>query len=105
MRPYFILLLFKRIRAIGFLLKDPKISLYKKALVVFGIVYLISPIDLIPFPVLGYSVIDDVTLWAFIISYLKDSLDKYYPKSEKRNFKGKKIIDSVEYEIKKEDEE
>lgn len=105
MRPYFLFLLFKRIRAIGYLMRDPQVSFYKKALVVFGIIYLISPIDLIPFPVLGFSVIDDMALWAFILSFLKEQLDQYDPKSKKQSFKGKKIIDSVAYEVKKEDDE
>ncbi len=106
MRPYFIFLLFRRIGAIRYLMKDPTVPFFQKALIIFGIVYLISPVDLIPFPVLGFSVIDDLTLWVFILSYLKDQLDKYYPnrdKQERKKYKGKNIIDSVEYEIKKDD--
>lgn len=106
MRPYLIMLLFRRIRNIGYLLKDGEVSLIKKILVVFGIVYLVSPLDLIPFPVLGFSVIDDLVLWIFILYYLKDELDKYPTNRKKENtFKGKDIIDSVEYEIKKDKEE
>ncbi|MCG8484031.1 MAG: DUF1232 domain-containing protein, partial [Clostridia bacterium] len=77
MRPYFIMLLLRRIGNIGYLLKDKQVSLLKKILVLFGIVYLISPLDLIPFPVLGFSVVDDLVLWAFILFYLKEELDKY----------------------------
>lgn len=106
MRPYFIILLLKRIRNIGYLLKDKKTSLFKKILVVFGIIYLVSPLDLIPFPVLGFSVIDDIVLWIFILSYLKDELDKYSTNNNKKDntFKDKTIIDSVEYEIRRDKE-
>lgn len=100
MRPYLILLLFRRIRNIKYLIKDKNVSMLKKMLIIFGIVYLISPIDLIPFPVLGFSIIDDLVLWGFILSYLKDELDKYTTNNKNDSFKGKKIIDSVEYEIK-----
>lgn len=108
MRPYFIFLLLRRIRGIWYLIKDPKVPIYQKALVIFGLAYLISPIDLIPAPVLGFSIIDDLALWTFILSYLKDQLDKYYPQNQKEkqaSFKGKKIIESVEYEVEEDDEE
>ncbi len=109
MKPYFVFLLLRRIGAIRYLMKDSSVPFSQKALIVFGIIYLISPIDLIPFPVLGFGIIDDLALWVFILSYLKDQLDKYDTNEGKKNsskkYKGKKIIDSVEYEIKKDDHE
>ena len=69
--------LLRRLKAVPKLMKDRSVSLWKKALVVFGIVYLVLPVDLIPpiVPVFGF--LDDVILWAFILVHLKDELDRY----------------------------
>ena len=64
----------KRIKSIKALLKDPNVPKRKKFLVIFGIIYLLMPIDLIPAPVLIFGFIDDIVLWLFILSHLKDEL-------------------------------
>ena len=97
----------KRILAIKDLLLDPDVSKGKKLLVIFGIIYLFSPLDLIPAPVLGFSVIDDLVLWGFILTHLSDELDSYWKNrvddSESRRFirrfKGKNIIKSQGREV------
>lgn len=45
----------KRIKSIKALLKDPNVPKRKKFLVIFGIIYLLMPIDLIPAPVLIFG--------------------------------------------------
>ena len=57
----------RRIRAIPSFLKDKTVPMRKKALVVFGLIYLILPVDLIPpvIPVFGF--LDDAVLWLFIL--------------------------------------
>ena len=40
--------LLKRIKAIRFMMADKSVAWWKKALIVFGILYLFLPIDLIP---------------------------------------------------------
>lgn len=100
MRPYFLFLFIRRIRAIKYLIKDSTVPWHKKALVIFGIIYLLSPIDLIPAPVLGFGIIDDVALWVFILSSLKEQLDKYYPQSDAKTYNNKNVIDAVDYEVK-----
>ena len=50
----------KRIKSIKALLKDPNVPKRKKFLVIFGIIYLLMPIDLIPAPVLIFGFIDDI---------------------------------------------
>lgn len=40
--------LLKRIKAIRFMMADKRVPKRKKALIVFGIIYLFLPIDLIP---------------------------------------------------------
>ena len=41
-------MLIKRIKAIRFMMADKSVPKRKKALIVFGIIYLFLPIDLIP---------------------------------------------------------
>ena len=51
--------IWKRIKAIRFFMKDKTVPLRKKLLILLGIVYLVSPIDLIPAPVLIFGLVDD----------------------------------------------
>ncbi|MBQ9708518.1 MAG: DUF1232 domain-containing protein [Firmicutes bacterium] len=95
--------LLKRIKAIRFMMKDKSVAWWKKGLIIFGIVYLFLPIDIIPpfIPVLG--VLDDLFLWIFILWYLSSELDKYWygdkPNDLSKKYGGKKVIDDVEYEV------
>ena len=96
----------KRIRSIKKFLLDPSVPKRKKLLIIFGIIYLIMPIDVIPEPVLGFGFIDDIVLWLFILTHLSDELDKYWKTSDEgqekashvdpeKAFRGKTIIDST----------
>ena len=76
-------ILMNRIKVIPYFLKDKTVPVRKKLLVIFGIVYLVSPFDFIP-PVFFA---DDLILWIFIIWHLKDDLDMYW--------KGDKTCGSV----------
>lgn len=56
-----------RLRAIVSMMKDKTVPKRKKALVIFGLIYLVLPVDLIP-PILGpVGFIDDAILWIWII--------------------------------------
>ena len=104
MQYLFMRVLLRRIRAIPSFLKDRSVALRKKILIVVGTIYMLSPIDLVPEPVLLFGIIDDIVLWSFIIFYLRDELDRYWLgekeiKPEER-FRGKKIIDDVNFEVK-----
>ena len=70
-------LLIKEIRSIKYLFQDKTAPKRYKAVVILGLIYLISPIDLIPAPILGFSIIDDLVIWGFILNYLKEPLSKY----------------------------
>lgn len=91
-------ILMRRIKVIPFFLRDKTVPLRKKLLLIFGIIYLIVPIDLVPvFP------LDDVVLWIFIIWHLKDDLDTYW-KGEKsvdlsKKFRGKNFVDGVDFTV------
>ena len=90
----------KRIKSIKALLKDPNVPKRKKLLVIFGIIYLFMPIDLIPAPVLIFGLVDDLVLWLFILTHLSGELDKYWKEnnesfSPEKDLKDKVIIEST----------
>ncbi len=71
--------LIKRIKAIRFMMADRSVPKRKKALVIVsGIIYLF-PADrsdsVVLFPI---AWVDDLTLWIFILWYLRSELDKYW---------------------------
>jgi uncharacterized membrane protein YkvA (DUF1232 family) len=80
-------------------MQDPETPKKKKFLIIFGIIYLLSPIDLVPEPVFGVGFIDDIILWVFLITYLGASLDKYeeaepLPRRRRRKFEGKDVYEA-----------
>ncbi|QZY57214.1 YkvA family protein [Crassaminicella profunda] len=102
-----IMQLFKRIGALYQFIKDPKVSLYKKIMVMGGLIYIVSPIDIIPETILGFGFIDDAVLMLYMISKISDQLDKYIIKKDKKtdlSFEKEKIIEGVQYKFDDEDE-
>ena len=96
----------RRVKVIPMFLKDPKESKVKKALIVFGLVYLLLPFDLIPpiIPVFGW--LDDLILWIFILDHLKTELDRYdvsAPNSVSK-YRGRNVVD-VTYTVNDREEE
>ena len=82
---------------------DQAVPKRKKALVIFGLIYLVLPVDLIP-PILGpVGFIDDAILWIWIIWHLKDTLDQYWLGEKEvdlsKDFHDKNIIEDVDYTI------
>ena len=95
--------LFKRIKAIKFMMKDRSVPRRKKALIVLGIIYIFLPVDLIPIVLFPIAWVDDVALWLFILWYLRNELDKYWMCGKTNDFskkyRGKTFVDDVEYEV------
>ena len=95
--------LMRRIAAIGSLLKDKTVPFRKKALVIFGIVYLFLPVDLIPPILFPFGFLDDLILWIYILWTLKDELDKYWmgekPVDLSKKFRDKTIVEGVEFDV------
>lgn len=92
--------LLNRIKVIPYFLRDKTVPKRKKALVIFGIVYLFLPIN---WPPLSIFFADDIILWIFIIWHLKDDLDIYW-KGDKsadlsKKFRDKDIVDGVEFTV------
>lgn len=96
--------LIKRIKAIRFMMADKSVPKRKKALIIFGIIYIFLPVDLIPPILFPIAWIDDLALWIFILWYLSSELDKYWTggktKDYSKKYNGKKFVDDVEYEVK-----
>ncbi|MBK7632546.1 MAG: DUF1232 domain-containing protein [Ignavibacteriales bacterium] len=68
----------KDIMALYSYIKDPLVSWHRKAIVVMGLVYFISPIDTIPdiAPFIGY--LDDLGVVAAVVKFLGSELIPYY---------------------------
>jgi len=90
--------LIRRIGVLPKLLRDPNVRFYKKLMVIGGLIYVVSPIDILADPILGFGFIDDTVLMVYIISKVKEELDKYLSK-DKLEFEKEKIIDHVDYKI------
>jgi len=104
----FLSILGRRLKAIPYMMRDKSVPKLKKLLIIGGILFLFMPVSLVP-AVVFPSKIAAIILWVWIIWYLKEELDKYWV-GEKRqdfskHFKGKTIIDDVDFEIKDDKEE
>jgi uncharacterized membrane protein YkvA (DUF1232 family) len=68
----------KDIAALVRFMRDPGVAWHKKAVVVAGLIYFISPIDVIPdfIPVVGY--LDDFGVILAVIKFLGHELVPYY---------------------------
>ncbi len=99
-------ILWKRIKAIRFMMKDKTVAWWKKALIILGLVYLVLPFDLIPpvIPVIGF--LDDIIIWGIILYMLKDTLDTYWMGEKPVDYskRYKDAIEDVDFEV-VEDEE
>ena len=80
--------LFRRIKAISSMMKDRSVPKRKKALVIFGILYLFMPLDLIPPVIFPFGFLDDLILWIWILFHLKDTLDRYRQESRRKIFQA-----------------
>lgn len=99
----------KRIASLGRMMKDRNVSLWKKALFVFAVIYLFIPIELIPDFLLPIGFLDDIILWICVLQILKGTLDGYIgpdiSRNAKKRYRGKDIIDNVEFEVKEEEDD
>ena len=92
-----------RIKAISSMMKDKTVPKRKKLLVVFGVVYLLLPVDLIPPVLFPFGFLDDLVLWLWIISHLAETLDQYW-NGEKtvdysKNFSADNLVEGVTFEV------
>jgi uncharacterized membrane protein YkvA (DUF1232 family) len=85
------------------MMKDKTVPKRKKALVIFGLIYLFLPVDLIPPVLFPFGFLDDLVLWLFIIWHLSDILDTYWlgEKTEDYSgkFKSKDLVENVSFDV------
>ncbi len=77
-------------------MRDPKVSKWQKSFLIALMIYVISPLDLIPEPIFGVGIIDDFIMAAYIWSHFLPKMSRYKEPPQKDAI----IID---YEIKDED--
>ena len=99
----------RRFLNLRYYLKDPSRSIVKKIIAVFGIIYLLSPLDLLPEPVFGIGILDDLILWGLILSFLSKELDSYtgtegVSREARKRYKGTKIFESEARVVTEEEE-
>ena len=92
-----------RVKAISSMMKDKTVPKSKKALVLFGLIYLVLPVDIIPPVLFPFGFLDDLVLWIWIIWYLKDTLDQYWVAEKtvdySKDFKSENLVEGVDYEV------
>lgn len=92
-----------RIKAISSMMKDKTVPKRKKVLVIFGIIYLLLPADLIPPVIFPFGFLDDIVVCLWIITHLGETLDRYW-NGEKtvdysKNFKAENLVEGVSFEV------
>lgn len=91
-----------RISLIFKFLFDKKIPLREKWWIIIPVIYILSPVDLIPEPILGFGFIDDIVMLGYLLAVVMDKTKKY---DSKNDVSEDKIIENVDYEIKDDGEE
>lgn len=92
-----------RIKAISSMMRDKTVPKRKKALVIFGLIYLVLPVDIIPPVLFPFGFLDDLVLWIWIIWHLKDTLDQYWLGEKtvdySKDFKSENLVEGVDYKV------
>lgn len=85
---------------------DKNIPLKEKWCIIIPLIYILSPVDLIPAPILGFSIIDDAVMLVYLLTVVFDKTKKYYGNYDKKQkVKKENIVENVEYEIKNDEDE
>jgi uncharacterized membrane protein YkvA (DUF1232 family) len=96
--------LIKKVKSVFNYVFDKNIPINKKIYIIFGFVYLLFPFDIIPDPILGLGILDDITILIIIYTSFKRELERYELLKEKRKNKVKpkskeNILNNVDYSI------
>ena len=81
------------------LLRSREVSWKDKLPIIVLIVYIVSPIDLIPYPILGFSIIDDLVVFVLLMNLVNRSIKKYSTTNSK-NVDPDHVVSDVDYEVK-----
>ncbi|MCR1897774.1 DUF1232 domain-containing protein [Irregularibacter muris] len=104
MKPYKIKQLLKKIKSLYKYILDQEVPFYKKLAIIFGFVYLLFPFDIIPDPILGLGLVDDIAVLVFIFNAFQGELDRYEKKANLKNKEKDNIIEDIDYQVKDRDE-
>lgn len=85
------------------LLFNSKIRTVDKIPIVLMLLYILNPIDLIPLPVLGFGILDDLVVFVVLLKLVDRTLLKYY-NEEKKDLDPDHIVTDVDYEIDENDD-
>lgn len=98
-----------RFRLIFKFLFDKNVPLKEKWCIIIPLIYILSPVDLIPAPVLGFNIIDDGVMLVYLLTVVFNKTKKYYgnydKKQKKQKWEKSNIVENVEYEIKSDEDE
>ena len=84
---------------------DKDVPLKEKWWIILPLIYIISPVDLIPAPILGFSLVDDAVMLFYLYSVVIGKTDKFYGRNNKKKQETKEnIVENVEYEIEKDEQ-
>jgi len=88
-------MIIKNIRLASKYISDPQVPLMKKVLLLFPLVYIISPLDLVPemlIPFFGW--LDDTAIALVVWNYMFNLIDKY-----EQNNNNDYTLDDDEYKV------
>lgn len=73
--------------------KDKEVPFYRKLLIFIAFTYFIFPVDIVPDFIIGFGLLDDVAVLAFIWAVLKSEINEYIEKKEIQRFDKSKVIE------------
>ncbi|WP_372999413.1 YkvA family protein [Lutispora sp.] len=83
-------------------IRDREVSVFKKLLILAGLLYLVFPMDIVPDVLIGLGILDDAAVLLFVWNAIKSELAEYGEKVSGTNVDHKKVI---EVDFKKENDE
>ena len=109
MRFFSLRVLGNRIKAITSMMKDKSVSIWKKLLVILGIIYVVFPLDALPFPTFPVSFLDDILVWVLIIFALRRTLDNYWFGGKvvdfSKKYNDKNVVEGVQFDVEDDSQE
>jgi len=80
--------------------KDREVSIFKKLLILIGLLYLVFPMDIVPDFLIGIGILDDAAVLLFVWNAIRNELAEYSKK-----FSGIDDSKVIEVDFRKEDDE
>ena len=88
---------------------DKNVPLKEKWRIIIPLIYILSPVDLIPAPVFGFNIIDDGIMLVYLLTAVFDKTKKYYGnydnKQKKQKWEKSNVVENVEYEMRNDEDE